>query len=172
MRDSHLPPRGAPDEPGEESRDLSPGHLSPIGGATLAAAVVLGGVLGWGVRIAVDAISEARPVGLLPGLAMWFIAAALLVVARSTRRAVRGTAALDAERMVNRLVLGRACAVAGALLAGGHLGYGLTWWFGSPDLRWERVGLALVAAVGALCVAGAGKLLEVACRIPRRPGGP
>ncbi|MFC6153969.1 DUF3180 domain-containing protein [Nocardioides yefusunii] len=177
MRDSHLPPHGDPDHasgqtPGEESDDYSPGRLSPIGWATLVAAVVLGGVLGWGWRVLADSLGDARPVGWLPVLGLWFIGAVLVGVARVTRRAVRGRATLDPERMVNRLVLGRACAVAGALLAGGHVGFGLTWLSGSPDLRLERVGVALLAALGALSVTAGGKLLEIACRIPRGHGAP
>lgn len=174
MRDSQLPP--PPDEGGDEGEDqggehLSPGHLRPIGWGALVAWVLVGVAVGWAWHAAADTISHARPVGWLQTFVLWFLAALLGGLALMTRRAVRDLAGtIDPERMVNRLVLGRACTIAGALLAGGHLGYAIPWWTGNPDLRLERVGIAGLAALGGLLVLLGGKLLEWACRVP--PSGP
>ena len=168
MRDSQLPPPPE-DDGGEEQEggELSPGHLKPIGWGPLLAWVVVGVVLGFAWHSVADTLSYARPVGWLQTVVLWFLAAVLGGLALVTRRAVRELGAtIDPQRMVNRLVLGRACTIAGALLAGGHIGYGVPWWGGSPDLRLERVGIAALAALGGLLVLVCGKLLEWACRVP------
>lgn len=172
MRDSHLPPSGPEGSDGgpapEDDEPFSRGHLSPLGWGALVALVLAGVAVGWSWHAVADSIAEARPTGVLQGVALWFLAAGLFGVGGVTRRAVRSTSAtLDPERMVNRLVLGRAGAVGGALLAGGYLGYALTWIGSHPDLRAERVGLALLASLGGLMVLVGGKFLERACRVPR-----
>ncbi len=63
-------------------------------------------------------------------------------------------------------MLAKASALAGALFAGGYLGYAISWW-GMTDalLARERVVHSLLAALaGALVVTG-GLLLERACRV-------
>ena len=84
-----------------------------------------------------------------------------------TRRTVRRNRFdLAHHQAVNRLVLGKACALAGALVLGGYLGYALAQLgVGDPaaDLRLWR---SLLAALGALAVTVAALLLELACRVP------
>lgn len=167
MRDDH-PRQDPPGPEGEEESDsLSPHHLTPIGPGPLVALAVVGAVTGWLFRDVADALGSASPVSWLQVAALAFLAAALGVVARQTRRMVRSTeVTLDPERMVNRLVLARAATVVGALLAGGYTGYALTWLDAHPDLVWPRVGVALAAAVAGVTVLLAGKWLEWACRVP------
>lgn len=177
MRDSHLPPSGPEGTDGEngpgDGPSLSPDHLSPLGLPVLVTCLLVGFAAGWTWHALAGAVSTARPVGLLQALSLWFLGAGLGGLAVLTRRAVRRAGnTLDPQRMVNRLVLGRAGTLAGALLAGGHLGFGATWWTSHPDLRLERVGLAVLAATGGLVMLVCGKLLERACRVPPGPHHP
>jgi hypothetical protein len=73
---------------------------------------------------------------------------------------------LEPHRAVNRLVLGRACTLVGALLAGGYLGYAVSWlgYAGDPLAHQRVVRSALAAVAGGLVVLGA-RLLEHACRV-------
>lgn len=165
MRDDQLPP---PDDGEEPEEQLSPGHLGPIGVAALVVWVLVGFAVGWSWHSLADHFADARPVGWVQGLALWFMAALLLGIAYVTRRDVRRRdATTDPTRMVNRLVLARACTLVGALVAGAYLGYGLTWLGSHPDLVVGRVGRAVLAAAGGLLVLVSGKLLERACRVPR-----
>lgn len=167
MRDSHLPP--GPDD-SDEPEDLSPDHLAPMRPAALVAVALFGVALGWSLHGFADGFGGARPVTWLQWVALWFFGAALGGVAYVTRRQVRSVGAtVDGDRMVNRLVLSRASMLVGALVAGGYLGYALTWLDSHPDLVVERVVHALLASLGGLVVLVCGKLLERACRVP--PGG-
>ena len=56
---------------------------------------------------------------------------------------------LEPHRAVNRLVLARACALVGALVAAGYVGYAVTWLGDASELADQRVLRAAVAAVGA-----------------------
>ena len=46
---------------------------------------------------------------------------------RRTGRCTGATSGSQPHQAVNRLVLAKACALAGALVAGGYLGYALSW---------------------------------------------
>lgn len=165
-RDRH--PLDPPPDDDEGQQDLSPKHLSPLGPGPLTATAVVGAILGWATRDLVDMFDDAAPVSWLQVAALVFLAAVLAGVAVQTRRAVRsGGSTLDPQRMVNRLVLARAATLVGALLAGGYVGYGLTWLDSHPDLLLGRVGVAMAAAGGAVAVLVAGKFLEWACRVPK-----
>jgi len=79
-------------------------------------------------------------------------------------------AALAAHQAVNRLVLGKTCALVGALLLGGYAGYALAQLgVGTPAAQ-ERLLRSSLAALAALAMTGAALLLEHACRVrePRR----
>lgn len=169
MRDDHPRHDPAGPEGDEEPEGLSPRHLTPIRPGPLVALGVVGAVVGWAFRDLVDAYGTASPVSWLQVAALAFLAAALGGVAWQTRRMVRSTeVTLDPQRMVNRLVLARAATVVGALLAGGYVGYGLTWLDAHPDLVLPRVGVAVAAAVAGVTVLLAGKSLEWACRVPNQ----
>ncbi|MBE7325505.1 DUF3180 domain-containing protein [Nocardioides sp. Y6] len=175
MRDDH--PVHDPDDGSDEAdgpgAELSSRHLEPLPAGPLVAVAVVGAVLGRLLRVVADAVDTAAPVSWLQVGALAFLAAALGGVAVHTRRQVRSTAVtLDPERMVNRLVLARAATVVGALLAGGYVGYGLSWLDAHPDLVVPRVGVALAAAVASLTVLVGGKWLEWACRVPKRDPHP
>ncbi len=165
------------------SRDPHPDDLEPHGGApgpdrpegrlrttrpgTLVGWAVAGLVLGWAVRpVAVELGTTAPRVGWLQASALYLVAAILAVLARATHRVLqqrRGR--LEPHEAVNRLVLAKACALAGALVAGGYLGYALSWVGLSAELAGERIVVSLVAAGGAVLSVVAALLLERACRV-------
>jgi len=72
---------------------------------------------------------------------------------------------LQPHEAVNRLVLAKACALGGAFVAGGYLGYALSWVGASAELSGERITLSLVAAGGAALTVAGSLFLERACRV-------
>lgn len=73
---------------------------------------------------------------------------------------------LEPHRAVNRLVLARACALVGALVAGGYAGYAVSWLGVGAELAGERAWRSLVAAAGGVAIVATALLLERACRVP------
>jgi hypothetical protein len=151
--------RPGPDEPAGRLRTTGPGAL--VGFA------LIGLVIGWAVRPVSTAMHRAAPtVTWLPGLVLLFVAVVIGSVAWSTWRLHRRRERLEPHRAVNRLVLGKACALAGSLVAGGYLGYALSW-VGVADAvlaRGRIVHSVFAGATGVLLVVGS-LLLERACRV-------
>jgi hypothetical protein len=130
---------------------------------------VVGLVLGWAIRPVCLRLGYVEPdVPLLSVFLLFFVALIIGGSAYLTRRTVqRHRSALPHHHAVNRLVLGKACALVGALLAGGYLGYALAQ-LGVGDPASEvRLWRAALAALGAGAVTAAALLLEHACRVPR-----
>jgi hypothetical protein len=77
---------------------------------------------------------------------------------------------IEPQRAVALLVLGKASALAGALVAGGYFGFALMFLTrldaAAPRDRVIRSAVAIVAGV-ALCIVGL--LLERACKVPTEP---
>lgn len=143
------------------------GHLRPLSGGPLAGCLVVGLVVGWLLHpLAVRVTGSAPVVTWLQGAALLFVALVLGVIARATHRSLQ----VEHERMephlaVNRLVLGRACALAGALVAGGYAGYAVSWLGDASEMADERLATALLAAAGGVAVLISSLLLERACRV-------
>ena len=159
---SQPPPEEEPDQ------DLPPGRIRSTGPGPLVVAGVLGLVVGWAIRPLCLRLGYAEPnVSFTAIGALFFVAAIIGGTAYVTRRTVRRNRFdLAHHQAVNRLVLGKACALAGALVLGGYLGYAVAQLgVGDPaaDLRLWR---SLLAALGALAVTVAALLLELACRVP------
>ena len=143
-----------------------PGRLRTTGPGVLLGSFLAGLVGGWAVRpIAVGLDATAPLVTLLQGLVFYLVAAILLGVARATHRAVQQRQRLRPNEAVNRLVLAKSCALTAALVAGGYLGYALSWVGVDAELSSQRILLSLVASVGAALAVGASLLLERACRV-------
>jgi lysylphosphatidylglycerol synthetase-like protein (DUF2156 family) len=148
--------------------DGPPGRLRPMSPAALCTWAVLGLIAGWlfhrilygGARFA-PMVSWAQPTALV------LVAAILLGTARSTRRSVQQRdERIPPHHAVNRLVLARACAYVGCLMAGAYFGYAVSWFGVDSELAAERAIRSSVAGVTGLLVVAAGLLLERACRVP------
>ncbi len=154
-------------EPGQEP-DQPPGTIQTTGPGPLVVAGVIGLVVGWAVRPLSLQLGYAEPTVSFTAIGgLVFVAAIIGGTAYVTRRTVRRNRFdLAHHQAVNRLVLGKACALVGALVLGGYLGYALAQLgVGDPasDLRLWR---SLLAALAALAVTVAALLLELACRVP------
>lgn len=135
----------------------------------LVVAAVFGGLAGWLVVVtanALDAVPPRIPWSAPIGLAVFAALVGVLAWTTHQRIQVRRER-MEASRAVAFLVLGKASALAGALVAGGYLGFALLFVgnidASSPRERVIRSAVALVAGVG-LCVAGL--LLERSCKVP------
>lgn len=154
------------EEPPEPDAPEPRGSLRPTSAAALTACAVAGLVLGWGIHPVMVRLSGRPPLVSWPqALALVLVAAIMGFLAWQTWQTVqvRGER-LDPQMAVNRLVLARACALGGMLVATGYLGYAVSW-LGDASLYAERWILrALVAALGAAGVTLASLILERACR--------
>ena len=148
---------------------LPRGTVVQTGPGLLTAALVLGLVVGWGVRSVCLRMRYAEPdVSSLSILLPYFAAALVGGTAYLTWRTVqRRRADLAHHHAVNRLVLGKACALVGALLTGGYVGYALAQLGVDDPAAGTRLWRSALAALGALGVTVAALLLELACRVPR-----
>jgi hypothetical protein len=133
-----------PERPEDDDEQL--GSLRPTAPVTLAAWGVAGLAIGWLVHPVTERVNDAT----------W-----RSVHVRRER--------LEPHRAVNRLVLARACALAGALVGAGYLGYALSWLGSGAELADDRMVRSAVAAVGGLATVVTALLLERACRVRNRP---
>jgi hypothetical protein len=141
------------------------------GPGPLTVLALLGLVLGWLVRPVSIWLDRTPPrIGWPPVLALLLAALIVAAVAWSTYRSVhRRHEVLPPHQAVNRLVLAKACALAGAFVAGGYLGYALAWVGVRAELGGERILHGALAGLAGGLLAAAGLLLERACRV--RPDG-
>lgn len=159
-------------------------RLRPTSAPTLAVTAVIGLFVGGLVRPVAESGDGVAPIiGLSSVLALVFLAALLFTLAWGTHRRLHTQQrSLDWHHAVNLLVLGKATAFVGALVAGGYLGYAYSFtssW--DSTLGRDRVIHSLLASAGAMLVMVAGVVLERACRVPGddddddgaagRPGG-
>lgn len=154
---------------GDDGEEPPPaGHVRFTSAGSLVGCAVLGLVLGWAVHpVSIRMNGTAPTVGWLPVLALAFVALVIGSVAWSTYRALhRRHERLLPQHAVNRLVLAKSCALAGALVAGGYFGYALSW-LGLTDaeLARQRVLHALVGGVAGTALVVGSLLLERACRV-------
>lgn len=157
-------------DPVEEPESPDPGPAGRVGVTdprALVLASVLGLVAGWLVRPVALRLDTAAPqVGWLQPAALAVIAMILGAVAWVTHRDLhRRGLRLRPHQAVNRLALAKACALAGALSAGGYLGHALSWLGIDAEPAAERLLRSVVAALGALLTVVAALLLERACRV-------
>ena len=159
-----------PDREGEEPEEPEPpeGTVRITGPGPLVGFGVVGLVGGWALRSLSLRLGFLEPTVPIASIAaLFFVAAVVGGSAYLTRRVVRrDRASLSHQQAVNRLVLGKACALAGALIAGGYLGYALSQLGVAEPAADNRLWRSLVAAVAGLAICGAALLLELACRVP------
>lgn len=150
-----------PDEPPEPR-----GTLRPTSARALTACAVVGLAFGWAIHPLASRIFGRPPLISWPqSLALVLVAAIMGFLAWQTWQTVqvRGER-LEPQQAVNRLVLARACALAGTVIAAGYVGYAVSWLGDASQLADTWILRALVAAAGAAAVALASLALERACR--------
>ena len=163
-------PRPDADESGPDGpeRPDPEGRIKTTRPGPLVAFCVVGLFVGWAVRPVGTQLSGAAPtVSWLPATALLFVAVVVGTLAWSTHRTIhRRRLLLDPHQAVNRLVLGKACALVGALMAGGYFGYALSW-LGLTDaaLARQRAEHSVAAGVAAVLLMVGALLLERACRV-------
>jgi len=158
-----------PDEDdGLEPPEPPAGHVGTTGAGPLVGFAVTGLVLGWLLRPASIRLNGSAPtVGWTPVLALLLVAVILGSVAWQTHRDLhRRGVRLEPHKAVNRLVLAKASALVGALVAGGYFGYAISWWrVSEAALARDRLVQSLVAGVAGVLIVAGSLLLERACRV-------
>jgi hypothetical protein len=158
-----------PAEPEDDERPepVGPGRLRPTSPSAIMAWVVVGLVGGWLLRTIVVRRGGIPPiVTWAQPLALVLVAAILGATAYLTWRTVHvHHDRLDPHRAVNRLVLARACALVGALVAGGYFGYALSWLGVDTELADQRVWRSVLAGLAGAAIVVTALLLERACRV-------
>ena len=100
--------------------------------------------------------------------ALWLVAVVMVITWSQTHRAVQVRhERLEPHRAVNRLVLARAGALVGGLVAGGYAGYALSWVGDPAELAGQRIVRSLVAVAAGVVIVVAALMLERACRVHR-----
>jgi hypothetical protein len=158
-------------EPEQEPDPEQPqGTIRTTGPGPLVVAGVIGLVVGWAVRPLALRLGYAEPnVSWTAIGGLVFVAAIIGGTAYVTRRTVHANRFdLAHHQAVNRLVLGKACALAGSLVLGGYLGYALAQLGVGDPASSVRLWHSLLAALAAVAVTVAALLLELACRVPDR----
>lgn len=156
-----------PEEPPELDEPPEPrGRLRPTSAAALTACAVAGLVIGWGIHPLMVRLTDRPPlVSWTQALALVLVAAIMGFLAWTTWQTVqvRGER-LEPQQAVNRLVLARACALGGTLVAAGYVGYAVSWLGDASQYADRWILRSAVAALGALGVTVASLVLERACR--------
>jgi uncharacterized membrane protein (Fun14 family) len=156
--------------PGDDDEEPRPaGHVRTTSPGAVTGFAVVGLVLGWALRpVSIRLDGTAPTVGWLPVLALGFVAVVVGSVAWLTHRSLhRRGERLQPHHAVNRLVLAKSCALAGALVAGAYLGYALSWLGLDAELARQRVVHALVGGLAGAALVVGSLLLERACRVSR-----
>ena len=150
-----------PEEPPEPR-----GSLHPTSARALTVCAVVGLVGGWAIHPVLGSVTGRPPlVSWTQALAVVLVAVIMGFLAWHTWQTVqvRGER-LELHQAMNRLVLARACALGGTLIAAGYVGYAVSW-LGDASQYADRWMLrSAVAALGGAGVALASLALERACR--------
>jgi hypothetical protein len=160
-------PNGDPDD------DRSPepeGTLRPLSATVVAAWAAIGVLLGVVWKPLAEKLNDTAPVvSWAQPAALWLIAVVMAITWWQTHRVVQvRRARLEPHRAVNRLVLARAGALVGALVAGAYAGYAISWIGDPAELAGQRIVRSLVSVAAGVVIVVAALLLERACRV-RKP---
>ena len=150
------------EQPGGGSVELTPPR-------SLLVAAVFGALAGWLVVVTANAfdlipprVPWSAPIGLV------VFAALVGALAWSTHQRIQvRRERMEPQRAVAFLVLGKASALAGALVAGGYLGFAVNFLTRlDASTPRDRVVRSAVAVVAGLALTAGGLLLERACKVP------
>jgi Protein of unknown function (DUF3180) len=172
VRDQFVPPPPGGPAPASGGSSSPPprGTVGPTSWRLLLVLFAVGAVLGYGI-VAVS----VRTSGFAPRVqwsAVFGLLGLVILVgglAYSTYRTVhRDRRPIESRRAVNLLLGAKASALAGAVTAGGYIGFAVPF-LNQLDIALprERVIRSVCAAVAALLLLVAGLLLERACRVPK-----
>jgi Protein of unknown function (DUF3180) len=162
--------------------DGSRASLRPISAGALTGFGVVGLVAGWSLNRIGSAVWGHAPLVTWSQVVAPFVAAMVLgIVARVTwlhvqrpRRDLDGkspsettqlNAPLHFQHAVNRVVLARASALVGCLVAGGYLGYAVSWLWRPGDYATSMAVRSAIAGVGAIAMTLCALALQRACRV-------
>jgi hypothetical protein len=160
LPDPEQEPVPEPPDPAGRVGSTRPGTLVLVGLVAL--------VAGWALRPVSIALQGTAPrVAWVQVLALVLVALIIGAVAWSTYRTLQTRhQRLAPHQAVNRLVLAKACAVAGAAVAGGYLGYALSWLgVQEAELAGERLVRSGLAGVAGVAIVAGSLVLERACRV-------
>lgn len=133
-------------------------------------AALFGGLGGWLLVVIVNAVGATPPeVPWTAPIGLVVVTALVGALAYSTSQRIQvRRERVEPSRAVALLVLGKASALAGAVIAGGYLAYALMFLtrLDAAAPR-DRVIRSVIAALVGLALVVAGLLLERACRVPR-----
>jgi hypothetical protein len=135
----------------------------------LVVAALFGGLAGWLLAVTTEALNVVPPsIPWSAPVGLFVVGVLVGAIAWSTHQQIQvRRERMEPQRAVAFLVLGKASALGGALVAGGYLGYALSFVgrFDADGPR-DRVIRSLVAMVGGIALGVAGLLLERACKVP------
>ena len=157
-------------DPSDE--EPSAGHLQPTSAGLVTAWAVVGLVGGWLLHPVAERFNGTAPVVTwLQPIALFLVAAIVGAAGWATWRAVHVRREwLEPQRALNRLLVARSCALVGALVAGGYIGYAVSWVGVDSALAGQRGWRSVAGGVaGVLIVVGA-LLLERASRVRSEDG--
>ena len=143
-------------------------NLTPL--RALVVAALFGGLAGWLLGVTTNALDLIAPeVPWTAPVGVIGVTALVGALAYSTHQRIQvRRERVEPNRAVAFLVLGKASALAGAVVAGGYLAYALLF-VGRLDAAAprDRVIRSAVTVLAGAALCGAGLLLERACRVPR-----
>lgn len=166
MRDDQLETE-PPDEGPSGDEPPGGGHVRPTTAGVVVGFGLAALVGGWLVRPLSTRLDQTAPiVSWIQVAVLWFVVVILAAAAWSMWRLVQVRGGrLEPHQAVNRLVLAKACALVGAIVAGGYAGYALSWFGMEAELADQRMLRSGIAALGGLGMCAAALLLERACRV-------
>ena len=156
-------------ESGPEEPPESRGTLRPTSARALTVCAVVGLLGGWAIHPVLGRVAGHPPlVSWTQALAVVLVAVIMGFLAWHTWQTVqvRGER-LEPHQAVNRLVLARACALGGTLIAAGYVGYAVSWLGDASQFADRWIVRSVVAALGGAGVTLASLALERACRADR-----
>ncbi len=147
--------------------------MRPTNPATLLLAGVITAALAW--LVMEQSYGSLPKLPWLPPVTIFALAVVEAVLARTTKARIEhrpGTARVDPLSVARFVVLAKASALAGALIAGAY--GGMSGWLILQRGRGlaaaaDDTPAAVAGLIGALALVVAGLLLERACRVPKRP---